>query len=103
MDVLLLFVKALPKNPCQASLLLILKMIWCNANLSLLEPQNLFLADHVVMVSTKPLSSVSALSLESCLFYFQTLLSLWIFIRLDLMLLLSKTKSHGCLQVDSLA
>ena len=67
----LLCVKTLPKNPCRTSLLLILKAIRCNANLSLPEPQSLFLANHFVALSTESLSSVSALFLESRLFNLQ--------------------------------
>ena len=84
--------------PAQKSLLdisaLILKVIRCNANLSLPEPQNLFLANHFVALSTESLSSVSALSLESPLFNLQLLSSLRMSIGLDLMLLFDKTKSH---------
>ena len=50
---------------------LILKVIRCNTNLSLPEPRSLFLANHVIALSTKSLSSVSALSLKSRLFYLQ--------------------------------
>ena len=46
-------------------------MIWCNANCYLLWLWNLFLADHVVALSTKSLVSALALSLESCLFCLQ--------------------------------
>ena len=71
MDVLLLCVKTLPINPYRTSLPFILQMIRCNTNLSLLEPQSLFLANHLIALSTKSLSSVSALSLESRLFNLQ--------------------------------
>ena len=63
------------EDPAQKSLsgisALILKVIRCNANLSLPEPQSLFLANHFVALSTESLSSVSALSLKSRLFYLQ--------------------------------
>ena len=72
MDVLLLCVRTLPKNPYWTSLPFILQMIWCNTNLSLHEPQNLFLANHFVALSTQSLVSVSTLSLKSCLFCLQS-------------------------------
>ena len=63
------------EDPAQKSLSdnspLILKVIQCNANLSLPQPRSLFLANHVIALSTKSLSSLSALSLESRLFYLQ--------------------------------
>ena len=66
MDVL-----TLPKNPCRTSLLLIIKMVWCNTNLYLPWLWNLFLADHVITLSTESLVSALALSLESRLFNLQ--------------------------------
>ena len=60
-------------------------MIWCNTNRYLPWLWNLFLTDHVVALSTELLVSALALS--------PTLSSLWIFISLDLMLLLGKTKN----------
>ena len=71
MDVSLLCVKTLPKNPCRASLVFILPMIWCNVNLSLHEPRSLFLADDFIALSTESLSGVSALCLESRWFNLQ--------------------------------
>ena len=63
------------EDPTQKSLsnisALILNVIRCNANLLLPEPRSLFLANHFVALSTKSLSSVSALSLESHLFCLQ--------------------------------
>ena len=63
------------EDPDQKSLsdisALILKVIQCNANLSLPEPRSLVLANHFVALSTKSLVSVSALSLESRLFNLQ--------------------------------
>ena len=71
MDVLLLCVKTLPKKSLSNISALILKVIQCNANLSLPEPQSLFLANHFVALSTESLVSVSALSLESHLLNLQ--------------------------------
>jgi hypothetical protein len=68
-DVSLLCVKTLPKNPCRTSLLLILKMIWCNVSLSLPEPQNLLLVNHVL--SAISLSVICVMPLESFLFRIQ--------------------------------
>ena len=63
------------EDPAQKSLsdisVLILKVIRCNANLSLPEPQSLFLANHFVALSTKSLVSVLALPHESHLFNLQ--------------------------------
>ena len=63
------------EDPTQKSLsdisALILKVIWCNANLSLPKPWSIFLTNHFVALSTESLSSVLALSLESRLFYLQ--------------------------------
>ena len=63
------------EDPAQKSLsnisTLILKVIRCNANLSLPKPQSLFLANHFIALSTESLSSVLALSLESRLFNLQ--------------------------------
>ena len=86
------------EDPTQKSLsdifALILKVIRCNTNISLPKPQSLFLANHFIALTTKSLSSVSALSLESPLFNLQLLSSLRMSIGLDLMLLPNKTKSH---------
>jgi hypothetical protein len=70
-DVSLLCVKTLPKNPCRTSLLLILKMIWCNVSLSLPEPQNLLLVNHVIALSAISLSVICVMPLESFLFRIQ--------------------------------
>ena len=63
------------EDPAQKSLsnisALILKVIWCNANLSLPEPQSLFLANHFIALSTESLVSALALALESRLFFLQ--------------------------------
>jgi hypothetical protein len=56
-------------------------------------PHNLFFADHVIALSTQSLSSISYVP-QISLVLSPTLLSLWMFIRLDLILLPNKTKSH---------
>ena len=79
MVVLLLCGRTLLKNPCWISLLLLLQMIWCNANRYLPWLWNLILVDPVIALSTKSLVSALALSLESCLFCLQSLKSLDIY------------------------
>ena len=71
MIVLLLCGRTLLKNPYRASLLLLLQMIWCNPNRYLPWLWNLFLANHVIALSTESLVNALALSLESRLFYLQ--------------------------------
>ena len=71
MVVSLLCGRTLLENPCQALLLLLLQMIWCNANRYLPWLWNLFHADHVVALSTESLVSALALSHESHLFCLQ--------------------------------
>ena len=94
MVVPLLCGRTLLQNPCQTSLLLLLQMIWCNANRYLPWLWNLFLADYVIALSTQSLVSALAMSLESHLFCLQPFSSLWMFISLDRMMLPDKTKSQ---------
>jgi len=63
--------RTLLKNPYRTSLLLLLQLIWCNANRYLPWLWNLFLADHVIALSTQSLVSALAMSLESHLFCLQ--------------------------------
>ena len=93
--VLLLCGRTLLKNPYRASLLLLLQMIWCNANRYPPWLWNLFPQRSccciINWIPSQCIGSIPRISFILPL----TLSSVWMFISPNLMLLLGKTKYHA--------